>query len=270
MRSIKSYITNPKYLNAEYLNFNIELAKQLDLGVNFIIHSKTTFEPSISPIIGSGLPDLQVAENDKLRSVLDDFIKSNKQASYQLSQDIFADVFNDNESKPHETLHTFSTLEADFILHNVYSDSSLDATFDHLSPALFIPQEYKYKQPKKLNILLFSEDIGSDFTSLIKLTASLGAKLNFIIQQKGGSDTNNSALEKIMEANHIDLADHKFSARFVDKITTKLLNEMAKEDESEAWTVFQHTFLIHDFKDKKLDLDMYELLSNSKGPMIIV
>lgn len=270
MTIIKSYITNPKHLSTEYLQFNVELTRQLDTEINFVVHSKTTFQPSMSPILGSGIPEINVAENDKLREFLEDFVKKNERTSYHMSQDIFADVFGKNEGTSQEYLHTFSTAEADFILHNLYSDNSLDATFQHISPSLFIPSNYSYETPLNLNILLFSEDIGSDFTSLIKISERLGAKLNFIIQQGKVEDVEKSALESIMLANNIDLNNHKFSAKFVDKITTKLLNEMANEDNSESWTVFQHAFLIHDYKDKQLDLDIYDLLSNSQHPMIIV
>jgi hypothetical protein len=270
MKKIKSYITNTDFLSENYLNYNLQLAHSIDAEVKFVVHSKEIFEPSISPIIGAGLPKLQVVETDKLRSYLSEFVGKNKHSKFKLSPDIFAEIFNNKEVSDNLILHCFSAHDADFVLHNVYSNQALDAAFDNLSPALFIPIDYKFKKPLHIDILLFSEDLGSDFTNIVSLSSAMDAKLNFIIQEGKDHGKTESVLKKITEANNIDFSNLNFSARFVEKIDESLISKLESTNTSENWTVFQHSFLISDLNKKNSSIDMYKLLSESKHPVIIV
>ncbi|GLR16176.1 hypothetical protein [Portibacter lacus] len=270
MKNIRSYVTNPEFLNKTYLDFNVALAKALDAQVNFVVHSKEIFEPSISPIIGNGLPSLQIEEIDRLRSNLKTYASARQHVKFNLSQDIFAEIFSNADADPNLILHSFSGKGADFVLHNIYTTNELDVAFDNISPAMFIPDQYHYITPKNIYILLFSEDLGSNFDPILSLAAQLGAKINFIIQQVEKDHREESILEKITLANNINLKDINFSAKFVDKIDEKLIKNLSNGAENSYWTIFQHSFLIKDLKDKTLTIDMYELLSDSDHPMIIV
>ena len=77
-------------------------------------------------------------------------------------------------------------------------------------------------------------------------------------------------LEKITKANNIELRDKRFSANFVEKIDDQLIADLNKETNISQWTVFQHSFLIKDFNDKSLNVDMYDLLAKATYPMVIV
>ncbi|WP_235295676.1 hypothetical protein [Portibacter marinus] len=270
MSLIRSYVTNPEFLRAAYLDFNLQLANALSSHVRFIIHQKELYEPTISPIIGSGLPQLEVDQTDKLRLSLEQYTAGHANADFHLSQDVFAEIFSNADASKEVILHTFSGRDADFVIHNVYSDDALDAAFDHISPALFIPEDLEFSNPDHIHVLLFSEDLHSDFTGLLSMTKAFNAKLHFIIQQPKKDSRTDSILEKIAKANQIQLKDFRFSARFVERIDDGILDAIQANDKSMHWIVFQHSFLIKDFNNKSLNVNMYDLLAEAKHPIVIV